>query len=101
MTKQLSDFEKKIAHARKKISEVETQNDHHKHRILTKDNKSMRKGLRIAGDFMAPIILGVLIGHYGGKYFDFAPWGVLIGLLLGFTTGVYNLIGLSKPKDND
>jgi ATP synthase protein I len=48
--------------------------------------------LRFGGEFGAAIIVGALLG-YGADYFlHTAPWGLGIGLALGFVTGVVNVV---------
>jgi ATP synthase protein I len=48
--------------------------------------------LRIGGEFGAAIIVGALLG-YGADYFlHTAPWGLGIGLALGFVAGIVNVV---------
>jgi ATP synthase protein I len=48
--------------------------------------------LRFGGEFGAAILVGALLG-YGADYFlHSAPWGLMIGLGLGFVTGVVNVV---------
>jgi len=48
--------------------------------------------LRFGGEFGAAIIVGALLG-FGADYFlHTAPWGLGIGLGLGFVTGVVNVV---------
>ena len=48
--------------------------------------------LRFGGEFGAAIMVGALLG-YGADYFlHTSPWGLVIGLVLGFVTGVVNVV---------
>ncbi|MGE0828305.1 MAG: AtpZ/AtpI family protein [Hyphomonadaceae bacterium] len=52
--------------------------------------------LRFGGEFGAAILVGALLG-YGVDYFlHTAPWGLGIGLALGFATGVVNVVRLAR-----
>lgn len=48
--------------------------------------------MRFGGEFGAGVIVGALLG-YGADYFLHSqPWGLVIGLGLGFTAGVVNVV---------
>ncbi|MGE0595668.1 MAG: AtpZ/AtpI family protein [Hyphomonadaceae bacterium] len=48
--------------------------------------------LRFGGEFGAAILVGALLG-YGADYFlHSGPWGLVIGLALGFAAGVVNVV---------
>ena len=48
--------------------------------------------MRFGGEFGAAILVGALLG-YGADYFLHSnPWGLVIGLGLGFVTGVVNVV---------
>ncbi|MBY0563409.1 MAG: AtpZ/AtpI family protein [Hyphomonadaceae bacterium] len=52
--------------------------------------------LRFGGEFGAAIIVGALLG-YGVDYFlHSSPWGLLIGLMLGFAAGIANVVRLAR-----
>ncbi|MEZ5995087.1 MAG: AtpZ/AtpI family protein [Hyphomonadaceae bacterium] len=52
--------------------------------------------MRFGGEFGAGIIVGALLG-YGADYFlHTAPWGLMIGLGLGFVTGVVNVVRVAQ-----
>ncbi len=47
---------------------------------------------RFGGEFGAAILVGFLLG-FGADYFlHTSPWGVVIGVGLGFVTGVVNVV---------
>lgn len=52
--------------------------------------------LRFGGEFGAAILVGALLG-YGADYFlHTGPWGLVIGLLLGFAAGVVNVVRVAQ-----
>lgn len=52
--------------------------------------------LRFGGEFGAAVIVGALLG-YGADYFlHTSPWGILIGLMLGFAAGVVNVVRVAR-----
>jgi len=53
-------------------------------------------GLRYGGEFGAAIIVGGLLG-YGADYFlNSQPWGLVIGIGLGFVAGVVNVVRVAQ-----
>lgn len=52
--------------------------------------------LRYGGEFGAAVIVGALLG-YGADYFlHTAPWGIVIGMGLGFAAGVVNVVRVAR-----
>lgn len=52
--------------------------------------------LRFGGEFGAAVIVGALLG-YGIDYFvHTGPWGLMIGLGLGFVAGVTNVVRVAS-----
>ena len=52
--------------------------------------------LRFGGEFGAAIIVGALLG-YGADYFLHSqPVGLVVGLVLGFVTGVVNVVRVAQ-----
>jgi len=52
--------------------------------------------LRFGGEFGAAIIVGGLLG-YGADYFLHSqPWGLVIGIGLGFAAGVVNIVRVAQ-----
>lgn len=52
--------------------------------------------LRFGGEFGAAILVGALLG-YGADYFlHSGPWGLVIGLGLGFAAGVVNVVRVAQ-----
>ncbi|HRE42883.1 MAG TPA: AtpZ/AtpI family protein [Terricaulis sp.] len=56
--------------------------------------------LRYGGEFGAAIIVGGLLG-YGADYFlNSQPWGLMIGVGLGFAAGVVNVVRVAQSYSN-
>lgn len=52
--------------------------------------------MRFGGEFGAAVIVGALLG-FGADYFlHTQPWGLMIGLALGFVTGVTNIVRAAR-----
>ncbi|GAN00223.1 hypothetical protein U91I_03888 [alpha proteobacterium U9-1i] len=47
---------------------------------------------RFGGEFGAAVIVGFLLGYGVDYFFHVAPWGLFIGLGLGFVAGVVNVV---------
>lgn len=54
--------------------------------------KNMGVALRMASEFASAIAVGVLLGYGADATFKTAPWGLVIGLLLGFAAGILNVV---------
>ena len=42
--------------------------------------------------FVGAIVGFALIGYFVDQHFDSQPWGIIVGVALGFVGGLYNLI---------
>jgi len=63
---------------------------------FTEDKSSMGVGLKYASEFTAATLVGAALGYGADTFFGTAPWGLLVGLLLGFTAGVRNIIRAAR-----
>ena len=52
--------------------------------------------LRFGGEFGAAVIVGALLGYGADHFLSTAPWGMLIGLMLGFAAGVVNVVRVAQ-----
>lgn len=50
------------------------------------------RAYRLAGEFVAAILVGLGLGWGADQLFGISPWGTIILLLLGFAAGVLNVI---------
>jgi len=49
-------------------------------------------------EMVAPIVLGLVLDNQ----LDWAPWGVVVGAVLGLALGLFHLVWLSnRPEDKD
>lgn len=52
--------------------------------MQTKDLAKYGKYIALGSQIAASMIIPVVLGIYLGRYWNFDPWGVIIGTLLGF-----------------
>lgn len=64
--------------------------------VTVVDRGGMAIGMRMASEFASAIIVGVLLGIGVDHLFATAPWGLIVGLGLGFATGVVNLVRAAR-----
>ena len=67
------------------------------------------QALKLSSEFIAGIVVGVGIGWFIDRVAGSSPWGLIVGLMLGFGSGVLNVLrsaGLAtefgqggKPRD--
>ena len=55
------------------------------------DGPGMSLGFRMAADFVAAVIVGALLGFGIDSLLHTSPWGLIVCLILGFITGVWNV----------
>ncbi|MEP3890183.1 MAG: AtpZ/AtpI family protein [Hellea sp.] len=68
----------------------------HQEPEIQSEKSGMGEGLRYASEFSAAIIAGAFLGYIVDKFAGTGPWGLLIGLLLGFGAGVMNVVRAAK-----
>lgn len=61
--------------------------------------KAYSEGFRMVIEFTSAIVIATLIGYFIDTKLGSLPFGLIIGLLLGFVTGIYNLIRSAKHKN--
>ncbi len=59
-------------------------------------NKEAAKGyalaVKLSSEFIAGVIVGVLLGYLFDRFLGTSPWGLIVFLLLGFCAGVLNVL---------
>jgi ATP synthase protein I len=62
--------------------------------------------MTLSTEFIAGVIAGGILGWLCDHFLGTKPWGMIVFVLLGFVTGVYNIMRLSgfsgakdRPKD--
>ena len=61
--------------------------------------------MRLSTEFIAGVLAGGILGWMFDRYLGTKPWGLIVLLMLGFATGVYNVMrvssSLSKASTKD
>jgi len=52
----------------------------------------MARALRLAADFIAGIVLGVIVGWGFDRLLGTSPWGLIVWTLVGFVAGTLNMM---------
>ena len=52
--------------------------------------------LKFGGEFGAAVVVGALLGFGADHFLHTNPWGLVIGLSLGFIAGVVNVVRLAQ-----
>lgn len=63
---------------------------------ITEDKSAMGQGLKYASEFTAATLVGAVLGYGADRFLGTAPWGLLVGLFLGFSAGVRNIIRAAR-----
>lgn len=69
---------------------------HHEVEQIVEDRSGMGAGLKYASEFSAAVLVGAFLGYMADKYIGTAPWGLLLGLILGLGAGVLNVVRAAK-----
>ncbi|MEZ5917491.1 MAG: AtpZ/AtpI family protein [Parvularculaceae bacterium] len=64
-------------------------------------NAAMGKGFRLASELLAAMIVGPVLGLGIDKLAGTAPWGLLLGIFVGFAAGVKNVAAAMKDNSAD
>lgn len=63
------------------------------------DGPGMSLGFRMAADFVAAIIVGAMLGWGFDQLLHSSPWGLIVCLMLGFITGVWNVVRTAQKAN--
>jgi ATP synthase protein I len=59
-------------------------------------NREASKGyalaVKLSSEFIAGVVVGVILGYLFDLYLGTSPWGLIVFLLLGFCAGVLNVL---------
>jgi ATP synthase protein I len=61
--------------------------------------KGMGLGFRMAADFIAAVLVGALLGFGIDTLAHTSPWALIVCLLLGFITGVWNVVRVAQAAN--
>lgn len=53
------------------------------------------QAMRLSTEFIAGVLAGGILGWIFDRYLGTKPWGLIVLLMLGFATGVYNVMRVS------
>jgi ATP synthase protein I len=62
---------------------------------------NLARGFQLSGEFVAGVLLGGAIGWAIDYFAGISPWGLIVGLLLGFAAGTLNVMrsaGVVAPQ---
>ena len=59
----------------------------------------MSLGFRMAAEFVAAILVGAALGYGIDYLLHSSPWGLVVCLLLGFITGVWNVVRVAQAAN--
>jgi len=59
------------------------------------------KLFRFSADFVSGVLAGALIGWLVDRFAGTRPWGLIVFLLLGFATGIYNLVKSAQRANRE
>ncbi len=59
------------------------------------------KLFRFSADFVSGVLAGALIGWLVDRFAGTRPWGLIVFLLLGFATGIYNLVRSAQRANRE
>lgn len=83
----------------KRIAEAQAKIDAQERPKYMGTGKGMGLGFRMASDFAAAVIVGVLLGWGLDSLFGWSPWGLLSCLMLGFVAGVRNVVATASKAN--
>ena len=63
------------------------------------DGRGMSLGFRMAAEFVAAILVGAALGYGIDFLLHSSPWGLVVCLLLGFITGVWNVVRVAQAAN--
>ncbi len=85
----------------KRIAKAQAEIDARERPKYMGTGKGMGVGFRMASDFAAAVIVGVVLGWGLDTLFGWSPWGLLACLMLGFGAGVRNVVAAASKANRD
>jgi len=60
------------------------------------------KGIQLGYGFLGALLAGTALGYFVDRWLGSAPWGLIIGFVLGFASGLYGLyVALMRQDGSD
>jgi ATP synthase protein I len=82
-----------------RIAKAQAEIDARNRSALQSTGKGMGLGFRMASDFAAAVIVGVVVGLGIDAVFKVSPWATIICLMLGFLAGVRNVVATAMKAN--
>ena len=83
----------------KRIAKAQAEIDARERPRYMAAGKGMGIGFRMASDFAAAVLVGVVLGLGIDAVFEVSPWGVITCLMLGFIAGVRNVVAAASKAN--
>lgn len=55
-------------------------------------SKGYALAVKLSSEFIAGVVVGVILGYMFDRFLGTSPWGLIVFLLLGFCAGVLNVL---------
>jgi ATP synthase protein I len=65
----------------------------------SEDKSGMAMGMRLSAELLAGVLVGLGIGWALDRWLGTAPWLLLVFLLIGTATGIFNVIRTTNKPD--
>jgi ATP synthase protein I len=59
------------------------------------------QGVRYGSEFAGGVLAGAGLGYLADQVFGWTPWGLLIGVLVGFAAGTLNVVRAASNMNRD
>ena len=82
-----------------RIAKAQAKIDAQERPALASTGKGMGLGFRMASDFAAAVIVGVILGLGIDAVFKVSPWATIVCLMLGFIAGVRNVVSTAMKAN--
>lgn len=93
--KQVSSLDERIKAARTDQEEYEVK----QYGVSADETEGEKLGKRAAGEFLASVVAGFILGYVVDKYVGTAPAGLFFFMILGFVSGVFRANTITKKNE--
>jgi len=93
--KKVASLDERIKAARTDQEEYEIQ----QYGVSAEESDAEKRGKRAAGEFLASVIAGFILGYVIDKYAGTAPAAMFIFMILGFVSGVMRANAVTKKNE--
>ena len=69
-------------------------------KLETTNGKAMGEGMKVASEMLAALLVGGALGYGFDKLVGTTPWGLIVGIFIGFAAGMRNAWHASVKMDN-